>query len=222
MVQKSKGGKKYRSVVAGKKKKNKMKHDRKTNYKKKVMKKIECCVCMEEIPNISDNTITCGKVHHALCGECKMKCEDCPMCRSHKVQKPKSQNVSIRVVQKNQTQDQKIERILVKGINLSSLGAMWSTEDRDYGNGIYIKIDEDDNGNGIYIHENSRRHRGGSGVFIYHDYKKRWVLDDGYYPGNPYSFGASRTNCKLFGRNMWNLCGNKRWVTTIIHIKKLK
>ena len=40
----------------------------------------------------SDNTITCGKVHHALCGECKMKCDDCPMCRSHKVQNKKSGN----------------------------------------------------------------------------------------------------------------------------------
>ena len=216
MVQKSKGGKKSRSVVAGKKKKNEIKHNRKTNYKKKVVKKVECCVCMEEIPNTSDNTITCGKVNHHLCGECKMKCDTCPMCRSHNVQKPKSQVVNLRVVQKNQTQDQKIERILVKGITLSSLGAFRSTEDRDYGNGIYIKIDEDDNGNGIYSHENY------DDAFIYRDYKKRWVLDDGYYPGNPYSFGASRTNCKLFGRNIWNLSGNKRWVTTIIHIKKLK
>ena len=34
MVQKSKGGKKSRSVISGKKKKNAMKHKRKDNYKK--------------------------------------------------------------------------------------------------------------------------------------------------------------------------------------------
>ena len=52
MVQKSKGGKKCRSVVAGKKAKGVMKHNRKSNYKKKVVKKVECCVCMEEIQDI--------------------------------------------------------------------------------------------------------------------------------------------------------------------------
>ena len=40
MVQKSKGGKKCRSVKAGKKVKLAMKHNRKKNYKKKVVKKV--------------------------------------------------------------------------------------------------------------------------------------------------------------------------------------
>ena len=131
MVQKSRGGNKKRSVVAGKKAKNEIKHNRKTNYKKKVVKKVECCVCMEEIPNTRDNTITCGKVNHPLCGECKMKCEDCPMCRSHKVQKPISQNVNLRVVQKNQTGEIKREKILVKGMKIHHY---------DIGEGIYEKI----------------------------------------------------------------------------------
>ena len=118
MVQKSKGGNKKRSVVAGKKAKSMMKHHRKTNYKKKVVKKVECCVCMEEIPNTSDNTITCGKVNHHLCGECKIKCDTCPMCRSHNVKKPISQDVNLRVVQKNQTGEIKREKILVKGMKI--------------------------------------------------------------------------------------------------------
>ena len=114
MVQKSKGGKKCRSVIAGKKSKNEMKHYRKDNYKKKNVKKVECCVCMEEIPDTSDNTITCGKVNHALCGDCKMKCEDCPMCRSHKVQKPISQNVNLRVFHRGSKVLSR-EKIVVKG-----------------------------------------------------------------------------------------------------------
>ena len=99
MVQKSKGGKKCRSSLAGKKKKNKMKHHRKDNFKKKKKEKmIECCVCMEEIKDCSDNVVTCGKVNHPLCGVCKLKCKDCPMCRSHSVRAPISQVVNIPIL----------------------------------------------------------------------------------------------------------------------------
>ena len=109
MVQKSKGGKKSRSVISGKKKKNAMKHKRKCNYKKdkKKQKKVECCVCMEEIDNVADNTITCGKVNHTLCRDCKMKCEDCPMCRSHKIKPPISQAVNLPIVKMNEVQTPK-------------------------------------------------------------------------------------------------------------------
>ena len=59
MVQKSRGGKKSRSVVSGRKRKNEMKHNRKDNYKKKKEKTIECCVCYEEVPDRSDNVVSC-------------------------------------------------------------------------------------------------------------------------------------------------------------------
>ena len=207
MVQKSKGRKKSRSVVAGEKKKNEMKHQRKKNYKKKVVKKIQCCVCMEDIPDTADNTITCGKVNHALCGECKLKCGDCPMCRSHKVQKPISQNVNLRMLQKNQVKCLKKERILVKGL---------SAENKDYGNGIYEKIDEDYRGNGIYLHEDY------DDIYIYHSYDNRWVLDDDYNPGIYYIFGETERGCDLFGNHTWELSGNKGWVTTMVRIKQIK
>jgi hypothetical protein len=99
MVQKSKGGKKSRSVLAGKKNKMDMKHHRKDNYKKKNKKRIECCVCIEEIDDIRDNVVTCGKVNHPLCGTCKLKCKDCPMCRSHSVKPPVDQSVRMKILQ---------------------------------------------------------------------------------------------------------------------------
>jgi len=92
--------KKTRSVIAGKRIKSQIKYLRKNNYKKKEEKQIECSVCYESIPDKYDNIITCGKTVHPLCGGCKlkMKDDDCPMCRSHKIQAPKSQSVQIRVM----------------------------------------------------------------------------------------------------------------------------
>tara|TARA_B100001287_G_C22490945_1_gene438896 strand:+ start:98 stop:721 length:624 start_codon:yes stop_codon:yes gene_type:complete len=207
MVQKSKGGNKKRSVVAGKKAKNMMKHNRKTNYKKKVVKKVECCVCMEEIPNTSDNTITCGKVNHALCGECKMKCDDCPMCRSHKVQKPISQSMGIRVIHRGYTKFPSREKIIVKGLVVENI---------DLGNGIYEKQNEDGEGYGIYKHEYRD-------LYIYRDFDNIWILDDRYNPCDNYVYAEGKgKNKKLFGKNIWFLSGSDDWVPSTIRIKKLK
>ena len=98
MVQKSKGGKKWRSVKSGKNKKLEMKHHRKFNYKKnKIKEKEECVICYEEVEKKNDNMIQCGKKLHILCGKCKFKMindlkNECPMCRSHKIPQPKESN----------------------------------------------------------------------------------------------------------------------------------
>ena len=207
MVQKSKGGKKSRSVVAGKKKKNEMKHNRKTNYKKKVVKKVECCVCMEEIPDTSDNTITCGKVNHALCGECKMKCDACPMCRSHKVQKPKSQNVNMRVVQKNQNSEIKRERILVKGMKIYQC---------DIGEGIYEKISERYE-EPVYKHQTKE-------LYLYQDYYDVWTLNNICDRDLDCCIAESEIDAELLGNHKWNMgiYGYKKNVSKIVRIKKLK
>ena len=97
MVQKSKGGKKCRSSISGKRKKSQMKHNKQDNYKKKKKNTIECCVCMEEIDDVRDNVVTCGKVNHPLCRECKVKCKECPMCRSHPIKPPVSQEVKMNI-----------------------------------------------------------------------------------------------------------------------------
>lgn len=207
MVKKSKGGKKSRSVVAGKKAKNEMKHNRKTNYKKKVIKKVECCVCMEEIPDTSDNTITCGKVNHVLCGECKMKCEDCPMCRSHKVHKPISQSLAIRVNHRKYTKVLGREKINVKGLVVENI---------DLGNGNYEKLYEDGDGYGIYKHEYLD-------LYIYRDFDNIWVLDDKYDPSSNYAYAEGKgKNKKLTGKNIWLLSGSDGDVPTTVRIKKLK
>ena len=100
MVQKSKGGKKSRSVLSGKRKKTQNKNYSKDNYKKKPIIKVECSVCYEMILDNSDNVVTCGKINHPLCEECKLKIgnDDCPMCRSHKVPLPRSQLTHLRIM----------------------------------------------------------------------------------------------------------------------------
>lgn len=207
MVQKSKGGKKCRSVKAGKKAKGEMKHNKKENYKKKVVKKIECCVCMEEILDTSDNTITCGKIHHALCSECKMKCEDCPMCRSHKVHKPISQSLEMRVKHRKYTKVLCREKINVKGLVVENI---------DLGNGIYEKQDEDLYGYGVYKHEYLD-------LYIYRDFDNIWVLDDKYDPCGNYIYAEGKgKKKKLTGKNTWLLSGSDDWVPTTVRIKKLK
>jgi hypothetical protein len=206
-VQKSKEKNKCRSVIAGKKMKNEMKHYRKENYKKKIINKVECCVCMEEIPNTIDNTITCGKVHHVLCGECKMKCEDCPMCRSHKVQKPISQSFEMRVNHRKYIKITGREKIKVKGLIVGNI---------DLGNGNYEKLIEDTEGFGIYKHEYLD-------LYIYRDFDNIWVLDDKYDPDSDYVYAEGKgKNKKLTGKNTWFLGGSDDWVPTTIRIKKLK
>jgi hypothetical protein len=195
------------SVKAKQQKKNEMKHYRKKNYKKKVAKKVECCICMEEISYTSDNTITCGKVHHTLCSECKMKCEDCPMCRSHKVPKPVSQCLAIRVNHRKYTKIIGREKIIIKGL---------FTENIDLGNGIYEKQSEDGEGYGIYKHEYRD-------LYIYRDFDNIWVLDDKYDPSSNYVYGEGKgKNKKLTGKNTWLLSGSNDWVPTTIRIKQIK
>ena len=206
MVQKSKGGKKNRSVQAGKKAKNEMKHNRKKNYKKKVVKKIECSVCMEEVVDTRDNTITCGKVNHALCRDCKMKCEDCPMCRSHKVQKPISQTVELRVLQKNQN-SLKREKILVKGMKIHQ---------HDIGEGIYEKISEWYQ-KPVYKHKTME-------LYLYQDYWDIWTLNNVFERDCECCIAESELDIELLGNHKWNMgiCGYKKQVSKSVNIKKIK
>ena len=206
MVQKSKGGNKKRSVKAGKKSKEGMKHNRKTNYKKKIVKKVECCVCMEEVPNTSDNTITCGKVNHYLCGECKMKCDTCPMCRSHKIKNPISQNVNLRVVQKNQNGEIKREKILVKGMKINQY---------DIGEGIYEKISNRWQLD-VYKHEILD-------LYIYQDYYDVWTLNNVFDRDCECCIAESEYDTELIGNHKWNMgiCGYKKNISKIVIIKKL-
>ena len=137
MVQKSKGGKKCRSSLAGKKSKGGMKHVRKNNYKKKKQITLECSVCMEEIDDTRDNVITCGKVNHPLCGDCKLKCKECPMCRSHSVKPPISQEVKMKVLSssskiENESPKQQIKVVVI------AIGEVFNfASDKSVWNGIY-------------------------------------------------------------------------------------
>ena len=78
-------------------KKNKIKEaydgEKKDNYKKKVIEKVDCCICFSSVDNTSDNSVKCGKAIHFICGECKFRCNEtgndkCPMCRSHPIKNP--------------------------------------------------------------------------------------------------------------------------------------
>jgi hypothetical protein len=50
--------------------------------------KKECVVCMEKKKVISENIIKCGNTENILCVDCrkKMKNNNCPLCRSHKIE----------------------------------------------------------------------------------------------------------------------------------------
>lgn len=212
MVQKSRGGKKGISALSKKKMKNEMKYHRKTNYKKKMVKKIECCICMEEIPDTSDNTITCGKVHHALCGDCKMKCDDCPMCRSHKVQKPKSQDVNLRIVRAIKKRDKQNDRINVSGLSIGK---------HDLGDGIYEKVDIDKNGCSIYKHVSMER-------YIYKcTTTNHWALHDILYGEEIDELGWTcyADEC-LFRKNRkkysWLIWYADNWHEMVVSIKRIK
>ena len=189
MVQKSRGGNKCRSVVSGKRKRGEMKHLKKDNYKKKTEKKIECCVCYEEVLDRTDNVIMCGTSKHTLCGPCKMKMletgSDCPMCRSHPIPKPKSQEHDIRVTKRNE-QEKKISK-KIKVIGIESF------------NGIYEEVGKDKNKMSIYKHLLRN-------YYIYRSNKySDWVLNDHYDTNNKLIFGWC--SGKFMGTNAWYLVG---------------
>jgi hypothetical protein len=99
MVQKSKGGKKSRSVKKGRIAKSQIKYNRKTNYRKRdppetkerKTRVVDCSICYEPTTDALENTTTCGKTKHAICLACKkrIKGNTCPMCRSHKMYLPR-------------------------------------------------------------------------------------------------------------------------------------
>ena len=192
MVLKSKGGKKYGSSIGKKNKKSDIKYNRKTNYKKKSEIKKTCCVCMEEVPDTTNNTITCGKINHTLCSECKPKCKECPMCRSHPINLPKDQEFSLKINSrscKHQSQHPK-KRISVNVTHYDRkiwefVTNNWSGEyheirkdSRNYP--IFKKIDEEK-----YIVQLPRAYKGdNSCTWAFqkcpdNNYDSHWVFKDG-------------------------------------------
>ena len=91
------------SALSNKKRKQEYKGKRKDNYpkKKKQMKMSECNICFSSVEETRDNTISCGKVSHTICGDCKIRMKDssCPMCRSHNVPQPIAQDVKLKIYQ---------------------------------------------------------------------------------------------------------------------------
>jgi hypothetical protein len=88
------------------KKKMKMGYNgvKKDNYKKqKDVGNVECCICLSQVKNSSDNSILCGKTTHFICGECKFRCNEtgntkCPMCRSHDIKNPVARDVKLNIM----------------------------------------------------------------------------------------------------------------------------
>jgi hypothetical protein len=203
MVLKSKGGKKYQSVISKKREKQNMKHHRKENFKKKKKKVIECCVCMEEIEDCSDNVVTCGRVNHPLCGECKVKCKDCPMCRSHSVRLPINQEVSMPIL----SSSSKIQgEHPNKRINVES---EWP---RDFLSGIYHEIRRDKYNYPIYK-------KLGENKFIIHNRPRRaphhecwWTLCGS--PDNDYKRSWVYKKGKLMGNHEWVITKEGVWGET--------
>ena len=194
MVQKSKGGKKSRSTIATKKRKSAMKHHRKDNYKKKKVKMIECCVCMEEIPDLADNVITCGKVNHPLCSECKMKCDHCPMCRSHLVKPPTSQEVEMKIFSSSSKHPCEFpkKKISVEVRKISGYV--------DYGRtawcGIYHEIRRDKQNYPVYKMMDEER-------YIIRDIRGEWNFKKS--TNKNYDRGWAGREGKLIGYHMWSL-----------------
>jgi len=212
MVQKSRGGKKSRSVISGKKKKDGMKHKKKENYKKTKEKTIECCVCYEEVLDRSDNVIMCGNAKHALCGSCKMKMletgSECPMCRSHSIPEPKSQEVNIRMTQMNEQEQTTPKKIKIEGTTMTWL------------NGVYEEIGKDKNKMSIY---RSMKYRyGKTNWYIYRSNTKfkDWVLNNKYDPTNDLIIGWS--SGKFLGSREWYITGDEDWNIETVNISVLK
>jgi hypothetical protein len=196
MVLKSKGRKKHRSSLSGKRKRDAMKYNHKDNYKKKKQKKIECSVCYEEIDDCSDNVVTCGKAHHPLCGECKLKCKECPMCRSHSIKPPINQLAELSM--KKDIQHEKKKRFTMEG---------WAIDERNGDYYLHMRSKENypvyKNNNGYYIYyEISKNHK----------YLSGWLLNDKY-ERNTFRVGGMRFG-KLMGMNQWHIAnGRYRFIT---------
>ena len=192
MVLKSKGGKKSRSSISRTRKKNEMKHHRKTNYKNKQQKQIECCICYEMAPDNSDNTITCGKTTHPLCADCKVKVDDaggdCPMCRSHRIPLPKSQIVEIDVMKEKIPV--KSRRFIWRQVQLEGTGKF---------DGIYREYRRDK-------HRMSMYWRSETSVYLYRTVGKyqNWVLNSHYEPKSDIVYGYLDGG-KLVGNSIWNI-----------------
>lgn len=217
MVIKSKGCKKSKSVVSGRRKKKEIKYNRKNNYKKcKGQNKIECCVCMETINDISDNIVMCGKVKHPLCGECKLKCKECPMCRSHTVNLPISQEFKMKIFSRS------------------------SKIPNEY-SGKYLKIESSSSFlNGVY--KEIRRDEWNSPVFkciypeiltskVYDIYLLRESRFNKYYNDCEWLFRASSEKTydkcwsfrkgKLIGNYEWNYRKNNEYYTRYMNIQRI-
>ena len=209
MVQKSKGGKKSRSVVSGKRKKNDMKHHRKTKIKTREETKIECCVCYEEVFDRTDNTIMCGQTKHPLCGDCKIKVNemggDCPMCRSHPIPEPKSQEVELRLMKSKVGERKEPKRIKIEGTGYITL-------DR-----IYEEVWKDKHKLSVY--------RNDKGRYLYRSNDKKypdWILNNSYDPKATHIYGWSKG--KLLGTNEWNVVNKytMKWEEIRVTITKVE
>ena len=75
----------------------------KTNFKHKKRVFDDCCICFNSVEKLMDNMITCGKINHTICGDCKvkMKGQNCPMCRSHPIKLPIAQDLNLKIIKKN-------------------------------------------------------------------------------------------------------------------------
>ena len=65
-------------------------YNRKINYKRSNIVKKECNICFSLVETTYNNTVTCNKISHVICNDCKEKILEtrgrCPMCRSHAIQ----------------------------------------------------------------------------------------------------------------------------------------
>ena len=110
MVQKSKGGRKHKSVKKGKVMKQQIPYHRKTNYKVNKREYVECNICYNMVTKRSDNQTICGNSIHTICASCKMKSNDnvCPMCRSHMLSQPRYQAFYLKVYSKGTSMGKKL------------------------------------------------------------------------------------------------------------------
>jgi len=156
------------------------------------------------IPDRSDNTISCGKKNHPLCGGCKMKMLGtggiCPMCRSHSIPLPKSQEINMRVMKPKVEKKREPNWINIEGTGYVSF------------DGMYEEIRKDKNRISVY--------RNVMGYYLYRSSGKYsdWVLNKEYEPKTNYMFGWSRG--KLLGNKVWNMVGlpDGEWTAMYVDI----
>ena len=200
MVKKSRN-KSRGSSLACKKSKGEMKHARKFNYKKKKENTLECCVCMEEINDMRDNVITCGKVNHPLCRDCKLKCDKCPMCRSHSIKAPVSQEFKMKVLSRSSKIENKYPKKSIK-VEVIAIGDDFLHLEMCEWDGIYYPFRKTAQNYLIYkmidrekyiINERSQRK---------HNNSFQWVFK--YSPDNDVDIGWVCKTGKLFGYQRWD------------------